>query len=58
MKIIVRLQLNTEIEIDLADCGYDERKKWGQLSECEQNDILDPMRDEAIPNVSVDEIDN
>jgi len=35
--------------IDLKDYGHDEKTLWEDLSEDEQNEILDPIRDEAIP---------
>lgn len=56
MKILLKFKLNTQEEIDLTECGYDENIKWSDLTEKEQNEILDPIRMEQIPSVSVDEL--
>lgn len=56
MKILVKLKLNTQTEVELTDCGYDENTKWNDLTEEQQNEILDPIRQENIASVSVEEI--
>ncbi len=57
MKVLAKLKLNTEVEIDLTDFGFDESKRWDDLKEDEQNEILDPIRNEQIATVTVEEID-
>jgi hypothetical protein len=57
MKVLVKFKINTQEEIDLTDCGYDESQRWDDLTEEEQNEILDPIRIQQIPDVSVTEIE-
>jgi hypothetical protein len=57
MKVLVKLKLNLETEVDLTEFGHDESQRWDDLTEEEQNEILDPMRETAIPNVNVETVD-
>lgn len=59
MKVIVKFTLSVyQKEIDLTEFGYEENQRWDDLTEDEQNEILDPMRMENIPNVSIEEIED
>lgn len=41
-------QVPSKDEIDLYDYGYTEDAKWSDLSEEEQSEILDSLRDDHI----------
>jgi hypothetical protein len=57
MKVKIRLTLNVNQVLDLTDYGYDEDVKWSDLSEDDQNEITDALRDENVANLSVEEMD-
>lgn len=57
MKVLVKFKLNTQEEIDLTDCGYDENQRWDDLTDEEQNEILDPIRIQHFPTISVNEVE-
>ena len=57
MKVLVILKLSVETEVDLTEFGHDESQRWDNLTEEQQNEILDPMRENQIPDVSVEIID-
>jgi hypothetical protein len=57
MKVLVKFKLNTQEEIDLTDCGYDENQRWDDLTDDEQNEILDPIRIQQFPTISVNEVE-
>lgn len=56
MKILVKLKLSQETEIDLTEYGYHESQEWGNLTEIQQNEILDPIRETSFPDVDVEPI--
>lgn len=59
MKALVKYSLGKlQQEIDLVDYGYDEDVKFEDLTEEEQNEILDPLREENIANASVQTIED
>jgi len=57
MEIIVKIKLNLETRVKLTDFAYDESQRWDDLTEEQQNEILDPIREQAIPNVYVEPIE-
>ncbi len=56
MKVKLTLKLNVNQVLDLTEYGYENDVRWGDLSEDEQNDITDGIRNEYIADISVDEI--
>ena len=57
MKVKLTLKLNVNQVLNLTDYGYENDVKWSDLSEDEQNDITDRIRDEYVADISIDEID-
>ena len=57
MKVKLTLKLNVNQVLNLTDYGYENDVKWSDLSEDEQNDITDGIRDEHVADISIDEID-
>ena len=58
MKAKVEYSLNNNIEtIDLTDYGYDDNVKFEDLTEEQQNEIVDNLRAEKIIHVFVETID-
>lgn len=54
MKATIKYSLSKlEEQIDLTDYGHDENTRFEDLSEEEQNEILDPLRMGNIANASV-----
>ena len=51
-----RLSIITQ-EIDLEYYGHDESKSWNDLTESEQHEIEDSLREENIVVVSIDGIE-
>jgi hypothetical protein len=48
MKYSVRYVQPQDDEIDLEDYGHSPETKWDDLTEEEQNEILDPLRSKII----------
>lgn len=57
MKVKLTLKLNVNQVLDLTEYGYENDVRWSDLSEEEQNDITDGIRDEYVADISIDEID-
>jgi hypothetical protein len=57
MKVKLTLKLNVNQVLDLTEYGYENDVRWSDLSEDEQNDITDGIRDEYVAEISIDEID-
>lgn len=59
MKCRIKYSLPVYIDIiDLTDYGHDENVKFEDLTEDEQNEITDNLRDEVIVNAIVETIDD
>jgi hypothetical protein len=57
MKVKLKIELNINQTINLTDYGFNRNVKWVDLTEDEQNQIKDNIRDEHIAYVSVEDID-
>lgn len=59
MKVQVKFSVPVSIDvIDLADYGYDNETRFEDLSEDEQNEITDSLRDGMIVNASCKTIED
>jgi hypothetical protein len=57
MKVKLKIELNINQTINLTDYGFNKNVKWVDLTEDEQIEIKDNIRDEHIAYVSVEDID-
>jgi hypothetical protein len=57
MKVKLKIELIVNQTIDLTSFGFDENVKWVDLTQNEQSEIKDNIRDEYIAYVSVEDID-
>lgn len=57
MKVKLTLKLNVNQVLDLTEYGYENDVRWSDLSEDEQNDITDGIRNEYVADISINEID-
>ena len=56
MRVQVKFSIDrTNDTIDLEDLGFEEDTKWSDLTEDEQNEILDSLREEIVIYCSVEE---
>jgi len=59
MKVELKFSIMKEDEIiDLEDWGYDENKKWSDLTEDEKNEIRDNASQEIIVEVVGEDIND
>ena len=57
MEVLVKLTLRVETKINLTEYGYDDNTRFEDLTEEQRNEILDPMRESAIPDVTFETIE-
>ncbi len=57
MKVEIKFTLNTSEMIDLSEYGYDEDAKWDDLTEDEQTEILDPLREALVTDIMYNSYD-
>lgn len=58
MKAEVKVTYSSNFEIDLEDYGHDPETRYEDLSVEQKNEICDHIREDAIPFVDVNTIDN
>jgi hypothetical protein len=57
MNVKLKIELNINQTINLTDYGFNKNVKWVDLTEDEQNQIKDYIRDEHIAYVSIEDVD-
>ena len=49
----IKVTLHAEVTEDLTFHGYDEDRTWDSLTDDEQNEVLDSIREQTIVDVSI-----
>lgn len=57
MKVRIKYKVSTQTEvISLMDYGYDEETKWSELTEDQQHEIEDSLREQNVILVEVEDV--